>query len=75
MQIRLSDEARMSPGPLMERLCFVERMFTPTTDVVLSFVESEFAPNADVAKKNRIRIAPHNLVFNGIIWPYFLSGT
>ncbi len=29
MQIRLSNEAVIVPGPLMERLCFVERISKP----------------------------------------------
>jgi len=67
MQIWLSDEALIGPGPLMERLCFVERMSTPRVDVVLCFVERISRPKADVAKINRIRAVPYSLVLKGII--------
>jgi hypothetical protein len=72
MQIWLSDEAVMGPGPLMERLCFVERISKPKTDLGLSVLERMSEPKVDVVKKSRIRAAPHSLVLNRLIWPYLL---
>ena len=74
MKIWLSDEAVIGPGPLMERLCFVDRTSVPRTETDLGFclVGRISKPKAEVAKKNRIRAATHSLVLNGLIRAYLL---
>ena len=77
MQIWLSVKAVMGPGPLMERLCFVDRISVPRTetDLGLRLVGRISEPNTDGAKKNRIRAATHHLVLKVLIGTYLLSGT
>lgn len=77
MQIWLSDEAVMGPGPLMERLCFVDRISVPRTetDLGLRLVGRISTPKADVAKKNRISAVTDSFVLKALIWTYLLSGT
>jgi hypothetical protein len=61
IQIWLSDVAVMSPEPLMERLCFVERI-SPA--------------HAEALHSSSTRAAPTIVNFSGfIIEPLLLSGT